>query len=126
MLVRDAAGGAPMYETTTDTSALPWSPTGWPGVSMKMLQQVESAGGGGGGGGRGGMCGMMRMEAGSLIPAHRHTHADQAVFVIEGDLVDDGVTYGPGSFLLARAGTPHGPHTSPGGCVLLSTYFGTP
>ena len=106
-----------MYETKTDTSALSWSPTGWPGVSMKMLQQVESTGG---------MCGMMRMEAGSSIPAHRHTHADQAVFVIEGDLVEEGVTYGPGSFLVAKAGTPHGPHGSSGGCVLLSTYFGKP
>ena len=107
-----------MYQTKLDTSALAWSPTGWPGVSMRMLQQVEAAGGG--------MIGMMRMEAGSSIPAHRHTHADQAVFVVEGDLVEAGVTYGPGSFLLAKAGTPHGPHASPGGCVLLSTYFGPP
>ena len=107
-----------MYETTIDTSALAWSPTGWPGVWMKALQQVESTGGG--------MSGMMRMDAGSSIPAHRHTHADQAVFVIEGDLVEEGVTYGPGSFLVAKAGTPHGPHGSSGGCVLLNTYFGTP
>ena len=117
-----------MYETKTDTSALAWSPTGWPGVFMKMLQQVEPAGGATGGatGGGGGMIGMMRMEAGSSIPAHRHTHADQAVFVIEGDLIEEGVTYGPGSFLVAKAGTPHGPHNSAGGCVLLSTYFGPP
>ena len=106
-----------MYQIKTDTSALPWSPTGWPGVSMKMLQQVESTGG---------MTGMMRMEAGSSIPAHSHTHADQAVFVIEGDLIEEGVTYGPGSFLLAKAGTPHGPHSTSDGCVLLSTYFGKP
>ncbi|MGC4031582.1 MAG: cupin domain-containing protein [Tepidisphaeraceae bacterium] len=106
-----------MYETKTDTSALVWSPTGWAGVSMKMLQQAEAVGG---------MCGMIRMEPGSSIPAHRHTQADHAVFVIEGDLVEDGVTYGPGSFLVAKAGTPHGPHATAGGCVLLSTYFGTP
>ena len=106
-----------MYETTSDTSALAWSPTGWPGVSTKMLQQVESTGG---------MIGMMRMDAGSSIPAHSHTHADQAVFVIEGDLVEEGVTYGPGSLLVAKAGTPHGPHGSSGGCVLLSWYTGPP
>jgi quercetin dioxygenase-like cupin family protein len=106
-----------MYETKVDTSAVAWSPTGWPGVWMKVLQQAGSTGG---------MCGMMRMEPGSSIPAHRHTHADQAVFVVEGDLVEEGVTYGPGSFLLAKAGTPHGPHGSSGGCVLLSTYFGRP
>src|SRR6185503_12852169 len=103
-----AAKGSRMYETKLDTSALAWSPTGWPGVSMKMLQQVESTGG---------MTGMMRMEAGSSIPAHSHTNADQMVFVVEGDLVEGGVSYGPGSFFVAKAGSPHG---SSGGCVLLS------
>ena len=110
-----------MYQKTLDTAALAWSPTGWPGVWMKVLQQGDLAGGG--------MSGMMRMEPGSTvksIPAHRHTHADQTVFVIEGDLVEAGVTYGPGRFLLAKAPASHGPHASPGGCVLLSTYFGTP
>ncbi|HEX3357108.1 MAG TPA: cupin domain-containing protein [Tepidisphaeraceae bacterium] len=106
-----------MYQTKLDTSALAWSPTGWPGVSMKMLHQYESTGG---------MSGMTRMAAGSSIPAHSHTHADQMVFVIEGDLVEDGVSYGPGSFLIAKAGTPHGPHASPGGCTLLTTYSGPP
>lgn len=106
-----------MYQIKTDTSALPWSPTGWPGVSMKMLQQVESTGG---------MTGMIRMEAGSSIPAHSHTNADHMVFVIEGDLVEAGVSYGPGSFFVAKAGSPHGPHGSSGGCVLLSWYSGPP
>jgi quercetin dioxygenase-like cupin family protein len=106
-----------MYQIKLDTSALPWSPTAWPGVSMKMLQQVESTGG---------MTGMTRMAAGSSIPAHSHTHADQMVFVVEGDLVEEGVTYGPGSFLVVKAGSPHGPHGSSGGCVLLTTYFGPP
>jgi quercetin dioxygenase-like cupin family protein len=106
-----------MYQTTLDTTALAWSPTGWPGVWTRMLQQVESTGA---------MSGMIRMEPGSSIPAHSHTHADHAVYVVEGDLLDEGVIYGPGSFLVARAGTPHGPHGSSGGCVLLSTYFGAP
>ena len=106
-----------MYQTKTDTAALPWTPTGWPGVSMKMLQQVESTGG---------MTGMMRMEAGSVIPAHSHTHSDQMVFVVEGDLLEDGVRHGPGSFFVAKAGTPHGPHGTSGGCVLLSWYAGPP
>src|SRR3954467_11726007 len=61
MSFRYSARGARMYETKTDTSALAWSPTGWAGVSMQMLQQVESTGGvigvvrlgRGGGGGEG-------------------------------------------------------------------------
>ena len=106
-----------MYETKTDTSAVAWSPTGWPGVSVRKLDENASTGG---------MTGMLQMAAGSSIPAHSHTHADQTVFVIEGDLIDEGVTYGPGSFLVAKAGTPHGPHGSSRGCVVLTTYFGPP
>jgi len=106
-----------MYETKVDTSTLPWSPAGSSGISMKILQQVESTGG---------MTGMTRLEAGSSIPAHSHTHADQTVFVIEGDLIDEGVSYGPGSFFVVKAGSRHGPHSTLRGCVLLTTYSGQP
>ena len=106
-----------MYETKVDTSTLPWSPSGSSGISMKILQQVESTGG---------MTAMTRLEAGSSIPAHSHTHADQTVFVVEGDLVDEGVSYGPGSFFVVKAGSPHGPHSTLRGCVLLTTYTGQP
>jgi quercetin dioxygenase-like cupin family protein len=104
-----------MYQTKIDTSALPWSPLDFPGVSMKVLQNVESTGG---------MTVMTRMAAGSSIPAHSHTRADETVFVVEGDFVEDGVTYGPGSFFVGRAGSVHGPHRSAGGCVLLTTFSG--
>lgn len=106
-----------MYETKLDTAGMPWTTTGWAGVSMKLLQKVEATGG---------MVGMMQMAAGASIPRHRHTHTDQTVLVMEGDLVDEGVRYGPGSFLVAKAGTAHGPHGTVGGCVLLTMYWGPP
>lgn len=106
-----------MYHTNLDTAALPWSQPNAAGMSMKMLHQDETTGG---------MTGLTRLAAGSTIPAHRHTKADQSVFVVEGDLIDAGVTYGPGTFLIAKANQPHGPHTTAGGCVLLTTYSGPP
>jgi quercetin dioxygenase-like cupin family protein len=106
-----------MYETKLDTSALAWSPADSSGISMKTLHHNESTGA---------MTGMTRLAAGSSIPAHSHTHADQTVFVIEGDLIDDGVSYGPGTFLVVKAGSPHGPHGTSDGCVLLTTYSGRP
>jgi quercetin dioxygenase-like cupin family protein len=107
-----------MYETTLDTTKLEWSsPNPASGISMKMLHQDKSTGG---------MTGMTRFAPGSSMPAHRHTHADQTVFVLQGDLIDNGVTYGPGTFFLARAGQPHGPHTTTTGCTLLTTYSATP
>ena len=105
-----------MYETKLDTSALAWSAEN-AGMSMKMLHQDESSGA---------MTAMTRLAAGSSIPAHSHTYADQTVFVLEGDLIDDGVSYGPGSFFVVKAGSPHGPHGTSGGCVLLTTYNGRP
>jgi quercetin dioxygenase-like cupin family protein len=105
-----------MYQTKTDTAAVAWSPLDFPGVSMKVLQQVESTGG---------MTVMTRIAAGSSIPAHRHTDADETVFVVEGDFVEDGISYGPGSIFVGKAGSPHGPHSSAGGCVLLTTFSAT-
>jgi hypothetical protein len=43
------------------------------------------------------------------------------VFVVEGNLVDDGQAYGPGRFFVGSAGSDHGPHGTVGGCVLLTT-----
>lgn len=105
-----------MYHTKLDPSAFAWSPAN-NGISMTVLHRDEATGA---------MTSMTRMEPGSSIPAHRHTQADQAVYVLEGDLVDAGVSYGPGSFFLAKTGEPHGPHGTAGGCVLLSTFFGPP
>ena len=105
-----------MYEIKLNASDLAWSAEN-SGISMKVLHQNESSGA---------MTAMTRLAAGSSIPAHSHTRADQTVFVIEGDLIDDGISYGPGSFFVVKAGSPHGPHRTSGGCVLLTTYSGPP
>jgi hypothetical protein len=42
--------------------------------------------------------------------------------VLEGDFVEAGMTYGPGTFFAGKAGTTHGPHHSVGGCTVL-THF---
>lgn len=102
-----------MYDTKIDTASVGWTPLDFPGVSMKVLQQNEMTGG---------MTVMTRIAPGSSIPAHRHTHADETVYVIQGDFIEDGGSYGPGSFFVGRAGTSHGPHRSADGCVLLTTF----
>lgn len=70
----------------------------------------------------GGMTVLTRMEPGAAIPAHLHTHAHETVFVVSGDFVEDGKAYGPGSFFAGEAGTPHGPHRTLSGCVVLTTF----
>lgn len=104
-----------MYDRKLDTAAMAWLPLDFPGVAMKTLRQDDPSGG---------MTVMTRMQPGAVIPAHSHTRADETVYVLEGDFVEDGVAYGPGSFFAGAAGTPHGPHGTTGGCVLLTTFSG--
>jgi quercetin dioxygenase-like cupin family protein len=102
-----------MYERIVDTEQLDWSPIAFEGVSIRILHRVEPTGA---------MTVMTRMAPGSVIPAHSHTAADETVYVLEGDFIEDGASYGPGSFFAGPAGTPHGPHRTVGGCVLLTTF----
>lgn len=102
-----------MYDRKVDTSSVGWLPLDFPGVSMKTLYNDSRTGG---------MTVMTRMQPGSTIPAHRHTAADETVFVVEGDFLEDGQAYGPGSFFVGSAGTDHGPHGTANGCVLLTTF----
>ncbi len=102
-----------MYQLKVRESNLAWADSQMPGVSMKVLHNDETTGA---------MAVLTRMAPGTTIPAHWHTRADESVFVIEGDFVEDGVKYGPGCYFKGSAGTVHGPHSTISGCVVL-THF---
>ena len=102
-----------MYQIQVRESDFGWTSLEVPGVQMKVLHKDESSGA---------MTVMTRMEAGAIIPAHWHTHADETVFVLDGDFLEDGVRYEPGAFFLGKARTTHGPHSSMNGCTVL-THF---
>lgn len=102
-----------MYQITVREGELPWADLEMSGVSMKVLYKDEATGA---------MAVLTRMRPGAVIPAHWHTSADETVFVQQGDFVEDGESYGPGSYFRGRAKTPHGPHSTVGGCTVL-THF---
>jgi quercetin dioxygenase-like cupin family protein len=102
-----------MYDRKLDSTLLPWSPLDFAGVSMRVLHTDEPTGA---------MTVMTKMEPGARIPAHSHSLANETVYVIEGDFVEDGFSHGPGSFFSGSAGTVHGPHATAHGCVLLTTF----
>jgi anti-sigma factor ChrR (cupin superfamily) len=102
-----------MYPAIVNTEKLPWTALDFPGVFMRIVHEHEESGR---------MTVMTRLEPGASIPAHLHTKADETVFVISGDFIEDEVAHGPGSFFAAVAGTPHGPHRSRTGCVVLTTF----
>lgn len=102
-----------MYSKIVNTSNLPWAPLDFSGVSMRVIHEDKKSGG---------MTVMTQLEPGASIPAHIHCKADETVFVISGDFIEEAVEYGPGSFFAAPAGVPHGPHRSSKGCIVLTTF----
>jgi quercetin dioxygenase-like cupin family protein len=102
-----------MYDLKLKATSAQWQKLDMPGVEMCVLRRDEATGG---------MTVLTRILPGGVIPAHSHTKADESVYVLEGEFVEDGEAYGPGSYFYGRAGTTHGPHSSPGGCAVL-THF---
>ncbi len=106
--------GGRMYGVKIHEADVAWTPlSGVTGVAMKILHRDEVTGA---------MAVLTRIEPGAVIPAHRHTRADETVYVLAGDFVEDGVSHPPGTYFVAHAGVPHGPHRSVGGCTVL-THF---
>jgi quercetin dioxygenase-like cupin family protein len=101
-----------MYENTVAAKDVQPVALDIPGVTVRVLH----------GGPEGGLVVLTRMAPGATIPEHWHTTADETVFVLEGDFVEAGTSYGPGTFFYGKAGAPHGPHTSHSGCTVL-THF---
>jgi anti-sigma factor ChrR (cupin superfamily) len=102
-----------MYQIAINTESVASTPLPMPGVSIRILSQNAETGG---------KAVLTRIDAGPTIPEHWHTKADETVFVLEGDFVEAGVTYGPGTFFAGKAGTAHGPHHSVGGCTVLTDF----
>jgi len=70
--------------------------------------------------GRGVVTTIVHLPPGGRIPAHFHEKGAEMHYVLEGDLVNDGESYGPGGFLTHVAGEVHGPHESRGGAKVLT------
>jgi anti-sigma factor ChrR (cupin superfamily) len=102
-----------MYHVKLHADTVAWSPLDFPGVSLRVLHTDPDTGA---------MSVLTRMAPGAIIPAHLHTRADETVYVLAGDFVEDGHSHSPGSFFAGKAGVPHGPHSTVGGCVVLTAF----
>jgi anti-sigma factor ChrR (cupin superfamily) len=102
-----------MYQLKQLPNQAAWTPLDFPGVEIKLLHTDNASGA---------ATVLTRLAPGATIPRHRHTHADETVYVIEGDFIEDNESFGPGSFFAGKAGTDHGPHTSKNGCLVLTRF----
>lgn len=62
------------------------------------------------------------MKPGAVIPPHQHKGIAEALYVVEGDFINEGKQYQAGTSLHFKAGHVHGPHTTKNGCKLLDLW----
>lgn len=88
---------------------LPWEPAPIPGIATRTLY-VDSA--------RKYSTSLVRMEPNSVYPSHRH-HDIEEVYLLEGDLIVEGVQMQSGDYCRSKPGTVHGDSRTKSGNLLL-------
>ena len=102
----------PMSTRYVDVEELPWMPTVYEGIDMKILLKDET---------RGLMTALFRWQPGARLPMHEHADIEQS-YVLEGSLVDHEGSCGTGQYAWRPAGSAH-EAWSPDGCLLLATFL---
>jgi len=93
-----------------DTSAMEWR--GFddaPGVAFKVLKTHRPGTG---------VTLLLRFDAGAAYPAHRHPEGEE-YYVLAGELIDAGRSYGEGTFVYHSPGSVHAPSSRKGATVLV-------
>jgi quercetin dioxygenase-like cupin family protein len=105
--------GASFVTDVNALAAVPFPiPGATPGGVMATLVNVDGT--------KGLVTTIIHIAAGARIPAHYHNDGAEAHFVLEGDFINAGISHGPGAFVTHPMGVVHGPHSSKGGCKILT------
>lgn len=91
---------------------LPWTPTRFPGVAIKVLLEDKRTGL---------LTALTRLEPGAVLPLHEHTDLEQT-WVLEGRLVDDEGEVTAGNYVWRPAKSRHEAR-APEGCLVLSFFL---
>lgn len=95
-----------------DIGRLPWRPTRWPGIVMKVLLEDKESGL---------FTALMRWEAGASLPLHEHVRIEQT-YVLEGSLADDEGEATAGNFVWRPQGSRHVAR-APKGALILAFFL---
>ena len=95
-----------------NVSALPWVPTRFQGVDLKILMEDQQTGL---------LTALTRFAPGAVLPDHEHVELEQT-FVLEGSLEDDEGVATAGNYVWRPAGSRHNAR-APQGCLALSFFL---
>ena len=99
-----------LRSTIVAASTMPWQPTQFAGIEMKILYSDEE--------GRSTI--LFKMAPGAVVPLHEHTALEQT-YMLEGSLEDAEGRCGAGDFVWRPGGNIHVAH-APNGAMFLSVF----
>lgn len=102
----------PLASRYVDVEKLPWKPTGFPGIDMKVLLREEETGL---------LTALFRWEPGAVLPLHEHVEIEQT-WVLEGSIVDAEGETTVGNFSWRPKGNQHRA-TAPKGALVLCFFL---
>ena len=103
---------APLSSRYIDVPSLPWQPTRFPGIEIKVLMEDPETGL---------QTVLTRMAPGTVLTDHMHMQIEQS-WVLEGTLVDGEGACTAGNFVWRPAGSRHVAH-APNGALILGFFL---
>lgn len=97
------------YVTVSD---LPWRPTRWDGIRMKVLMEDKE---------KGLLTALMQWDPGTQLPLHEHVRIEQT-YVLEGTLEDSEGEATAGNFVWRPEGSKH-VASAPRGALILAFFL---
>jgi anti-sigma factor ChrR (cupin superfamily) len=91
---------------------VPWTPTRFPGVEIKVLMEDKETGL---------MTALFKWAPGAVLPLHEHVEIEQT-YVLEGRLVDHEGEVTAGNYVWRPGGSRH-VATAPEGALMLSIFL---
>ena len=105
------------FNQTLETSKIQAIPVPFPNTkgiaTLKILNGDQSLGP---------ALALLRMEPGSEIARHLQEQTTETLYVIDGDFINEGISYPVGTELNVKPMIPHGPHTTKNGCSVLVMF----
>ena len=102
----------PLASRYVDVDKLPWKPSAYPGIDIKVLMEDPETGL---------TTSLTRFAPGAVLPLHEHVALEQS-WVIEGRLVDEEGELTAGNYVWRPGGSRHVAR-SPEGCLVLGFFL---